>query len=268
MLKILSIGNSFSQDAQTRFYDLATSAGIELRTTNLYIGGCSLERHYNNMISETDGTHGLCDYTIQESGRMTGVKTTLKAGLLMDDWDIITLQQVSGYSGISESYNPYIEELSAYVKKLCSNAKQYIHQTWAYEKNAQHGDFVKYDNNQQKMHDALVDAYSKAAKCINAEGIIPCGEIIAKLREHEEFDVEKGGVSLCRDGFHMHLVYGRYANAATWFEYLLGGNIYDAPYLPESTIKDADGKTIWLDGFENKIGLIKKIVHEYIADKK
>ncbi len=265
MLKILSIGNSFSQDAQTRFYDLATSAGFELRTVNLYIGGCSLERHYNNMMSETSETHGLCDYTIQENGKMTTVKTTLKAGLLMDDWDIITLQQVSGLSGEPETYNPYLEELSAYVKKLCPNAKQYIHQTWAYEKGSGHGDFPKYDCDQDKMHAALVDAYAKAADCIGAAGIIPCGEIIAELRKYDAFDVEKGGESLCRDGFHMNLVYGRYANAATWFECLLGGNIYDAPYLPESTIKDAEGKTVWLDGFCEKIELIKKVVHEHFA---
>ncbi|MGN1128615.1 MAG: DUF4886 domain-containing protein, partial [Candidatus Flemingiibacterium sp.] len=45
MLKVLSIGNSFSQDAQRWLHDIAAADGVELLAKNLYIGGCSLERH-------------------------------------------------------------------------------------------------------------------------------------------------------------------------------------------------------------------------------
>ena len=47
MLKVLAIGNSFSQDATAMLERLNDN----LYVRNLYIGGCSLERHYNNMIS-------------------------------------------------------------------------------------------------------------------------------------------------------------------------------------------------------------------------
>lgn len=50
MLKILAIGNSFSQDSTTYLYDLAKSGGVELKVVNLYIGGCSLETHWNNIV--------------------------------------------------------------------------------------------------------------------------------------------------------------------------------------------------------------------------
>ena len=50
-MKLLSIGNSFSQDAQEWLHKIAVANGVELETTNLMIGGCSLETHWNNMNS-------------------------------------------------------------------------------------------------------------------------------------------------------------------------------------------------------------------------
>ena len=51
-MKVLSIGNSFSQDAQKYLHRLAKQDGVELKTVNLYIGGCSLQRHYLNMLDD------------------------------------------------------------------------------------------------------------------------------------------------------------------------------------------------------------------------
>lgn len=48
-IHVLSIGNSFSQDAQRYLHDLAESKGVDLETVNLMIGGCSLERHFRNL---------------------------------------------------------------------------------------------------------------------------------------------------------------------------------------------------------------------------
>ena len=51
-LKVLCIGNSFSQDA-TRYLEGVASAGpVPVIARNLYIGGCSLERHARNLASE------------------------------------------------------------------------------------------------------------------------------------------------------------------------------------------------------------------------
>ena len=51
-MKILSIGNSFSQDAQRYLYRLAKKAGDTFKTVNLYIGGCSLRTHYINALED------------------------------------------------------------------------------------------------------------------------------------------------------------------------------------------------------------------------
>ncbi len=49
-MKILSIGNSFSQDAHRYLYEIAKKDGVDVKPVNLYIGGCSLRTHYINML--------------------------------------------------------------------------------------------------------------------------------------------------------------------------------------------------------------------------
>ena len=53
-IKLLAIGNSFSDDAIEHYlYDIAYAAGDTIIIGNMYIGGCSLERHYNNSINNS-----------------------------------------------------------------------------------------------------------------------------------------------------------------------------------------------------------------------
>ena len=52
-MNILAIGNSFSQDATRYLHGIARADGVTLEVVNLYIGGCSLERHYRNMMADT-----------------------------------------------------------------------------------------------------------------------------------------------------------------------------------------------------------------------
>ena len=46
MYKVLAIGNSFSEDATHFLHQICESSGIENEVVNLYVGGCSLERHW------------------------------------------------------------------------------------------------------------------------------------------------------------------------------------------------------------------------------
>ena len=48
-LKLLAIGNSFSEDAiEQNLFELAAATGHQMVIGNMYIGGCSLERHWGN----------------------------------------------------------------------------------------------------------------------------------------------------------------------------------------------------------------------------
>ena len=53
--------------------------------------------------------------------------------------------------------------------------------------------------------------------------IIPVGDVIQSLREEvPEFNYAQGGLSLCRDAFHLSETYGSFAAAATWIVTLTG----------------------------------------------
>lgn len=218
-MKVLSIGNSFSQDAHKWLHKLAEINDVDLQAVNLYIGGCSLETHWKN--TKEDNAH----YEYEINGDYTGKKVSINEALKLEKWDIITVQQVSGLSGIYETYEPYLSVILSVVKAEQPDAKIFFHQTWAYEQDSNHPDFKRYDNSQTAMFKCIEKCSEKAAKSINAD-LIPSGKVIQTLRETvPEFDYNNGGLSLCRDGFHLSLDYGRYAAAATWLHTITGKKI-------------------------------------------
>ncbi len=218
-MKILSIGNSFSNDAHGWLQKLAQANGDCLETANLFIGGCSLETHWQNVTENNEA------YDYEINGGQASRKISIIDALRADNWDIITLQQVSQFSGMIETYEPYLSALADLVRKEKPDAKLYFHQTWAYEIDTTHEGFKNYDNDQRYMYDCIERASKQAAKKINAE-IIPVGREIQYIRENiKEFDYKNGGLSLCRDGFHLTFDYGRFAAAAVWLRTLTGKSV-------------------------------------------
>ena len=214
-MKVLSIGNSFSQDAQKYLHNIALADGYQLDCVNLMIGGCSLERHYNNMISDAK------EYSFELNGVAIGRMVSLSEALSEDKYDVVTVQQVSQLSGRPQSYIPYVTALAEYVRKMQPEAKLYFHRTWSYEWGYDSSKFVPYSSDQEEMYRRICDATLMASKLVNAE-LIPSGDAIQRLRALPEFDYRAGGMSLCRDGFHMSLDYGRFAVGVVWYHTLTG----------------------------------------------
>lgn len=215
-MKLLSIGNSFSVDAQRWLYALAQENGIELQLGNLYIGGCSLQRHWKNIEADAG------DYTYYVNGAFEGCPMSIAAALALDTWDVITLQQASHVSGEPQSYIPYLTDIAAYVRAAQPQAKLYFHQTWAYEVDSDHPCFKTYNNDQGEMYRRLRDASMMAGKLIDAE-LLPVGTVIQALRrELPEFDYPNGGMSLTFDKLHLSSTYGEFAAGATWLYKLFG----------------------------------------------
>lgn len=213
-MRVLSIGNSFSQDAHRWLHTLAAQNGLELEAWNLYIGGCSLELHWKNLMEER------ADYELEINGLSAGRMISIQEALASGKWDVITLQQASPYSGIYETYEPYLTVLADAARGAQGDAELYFHQTWAYEWTMVSDGFAGYGNDQLEMFRRILQASHQAAEKICAP-LIPVGEMIQKLREElPEFRVKEGGISLCRDGYHLSLDYGRYAAAATWLHTL------------------------------------------------
>ena len=248
-MKILSIGNSFSEDAQRYLHQIAKSCGDDIYCANLYIGGCSLETHYNNI------KENKSDYDFQVNGEHTNEKISIKDALIREDWDYITVQQVSSFSGMIETYYPYITEVIGFAKKLRPNAEIILHQTWSYENGSDHAAFINYDCDSDKMFEKIVQTNAEVAKRENVKTVIPDGEIINALRKKKEFDYQNGGATLCRDTFHMDFVFGRYALSITWYKILSGKDVTKVSYLPPFETESVDNL--------KKINIIKETVQKY-----
>lgn len=224
-MRILSIGNSFTQDATYYLHQIGEAAGVENEIVNLYIGGCPLEKHWNNM--ET----GLQEYQYQINGVMTERYVSIKQMLMEGEWDVIVTQQASHDSGWPDSYEPFLGLMLDYLHKNAPNAKVFLNETWAYEKDSSHASFIRYHRNQQEMYERLHKAYHTMADKY-ALPLIPSGTLIQKLRETEHFC--DGKRSICRDGFHMDFMYGRYAVACMWAKWIFEISLKDNAFLPET----------------------------------
>ena len=216
MKKILFISNSFGEDATRYLYGIARAAKEDVKVVTLYIGGCSLYRHYRNMLSEEKA------YDFLLNGVRSGLSVSLKQALLSDEWDFVTLQQCSPKSGEEESYFPYITELAAYVRKMAPAAKLYVHETWSFAEGCARFDLTPFKA-RGEMIPAIKKAYKNAEKAIKADGIIPSLDAMNEL--YSEI-----GDKAYRDGFHCSLGVGRYMLGClcyiTFFGKDIIGNIY------------------------------------------
>ena len=211
-MKILSIGNSFSQDSQRYLHKLAKAEGVDLYTVNLYFPGCTLSTHYNHFVNN------LPNYELEINGESANRKIAISEALKMQDWDVITLQQASHASINYQTYLPYILVLAENVRNQCLKAKIYLHQTWAYADGSEKlNGLVGYDSAEAMFSD-LSSAYEKIAKDICADGFIPSGSAMMSA-------VKLGLPKTHRDGFHASLGAGRYLLALTWYKALTGNDI-------------------------------------------
>lgn len=203
-LKVLFIGNSFSDNMIHNLYPIAKAFGYKkVRICNLYIGGCTIETHVDNLRFNKPA------YTYREvSDETNGVivstdNVKMIDGIKDDNWDFISFQQASHYSGLKETYSDgLLPELIDYVKSNMTNpkAKFMWHMTWAYQQDSTHPDFYRYEYSQKKMYECICDCVKNYIIPNNSiDLVIPSGMMIQKLRE------TSFGDTLTGDGYHLNL---------------------------------------------------------------
>lgn len=224
MIKILAIGNSFSEDATYYLHQILEAAGVENLVVNLFIGGCPLEKHWANI------ERGAREYQLQVNGEKTDRHVSVQDMLAEADWDYIVTQQASHDSGWMDTYEPFLGNIVAYLKENAGGAKLFLHETWAYEKDSSHWNFARYNRDQQEMLVKLERAYKAMAEKYGLP-LILSGELIQKLRETEFFG-EGAKRCICRDGFHMNYLYGRYALGCMWARSIAGIAVKGNAFVP------------------------------------
>ena len=226
VIRVLAIGNSFSEDAVEQYlYELAHAQGDSLVIGNAFIGGCSIDRHYENLKT------GKADYEYRKvvrGIRANKRKVDLRSIIRDEQWDVISLQQASPLSGMPTSYIN-LGQLKRLVQSYTSNLHvEFVwHMTWAYADSSDHKGFANYGNDQRRMYTAIANTVQQVMPAVGISRVIPCGTAI-QLARYRMGDI------LNRDGYHLNLTIGRYTAACTWCEFLTGRIVDGNPYWPEA----------------------------------
>ena len=212
MKKILSIGNSFGVDSARYIYSIARAGGERVKIVGLFIGACSLKKHHKHMIDNDNA------YELYLNGASSGIFVNMKEALLSDEWDAVVFQHVSYHAGNLPSFFPYIEELSAFVKKCAPNAKQYMHQTWTYPEGSSMFDLTpEIYKTREEMIPYLKSTCEEVVKRTGMQGVIP--SLLAMTSLYEEL-----GNKIYRDDLHASYGLGRFALGCVWYGALFNKN--------------------------------------------
>ena len=228
-LKVLCIGNSFAVDTVEHVPVIVGDLGIsEMHIANLYIGGCSINRHFDNAQNDTPG------YRYDEntgSGWRSTPNVSIREAIGLDRWDWISIQHGTGDGSrytVAQSYEN-LPALIAYVKAHAHpDTKIAFNMAWAMEPEHTHPDILAHGGDQLLTYRAMA---TLTAECVAAtaglDAISPTGTAIQNARTTALVK------HLSRDGFHLSYGIGRYIAGLTFVGALTGVTLQGLQTLPE-----------------------------------
>ena len=262
-LRVLSIGNSFSIDANLILPQVVVDAGVPRDNFVLYAtiyAGASLE-YWDNMYT-TDTPLPYVHYMGGKLLRLEDKEWTLRTLLQSQPWDVVVIQQASSLSTNHNSFQPYMNRMIEYIRQDCPNKHVRIgwQLTWSYPQTATSGPVYEEGWRKiamianQKCHDAGIDF------------IIPSGTAIQNARTTELGEDSNG---ITRDGLHLSFGVGVYIAAMTWYESIFrpiyGKSIIGVPV--SQAIKDCDrGKEGFQEITDENYLICQQCVKEAVSD--
>ncbi|MDF9828352.1 hypothetical protein M2103_001912 [Ereboglobus sp. PH5-5] len=182
--KVLTIGNSFADNATEFLPQIVESTGRQLVLFRANLGGCSLERHARHLRAALANPDDPKGSPYANNAGVLGIagkkKVSLPEALAAVEWDFVTIQEWSQRSFKPEHQEPHAKQLIDAIRKLAPTAEIVIHQTWAYRED--HAWYQKGDGfTQQKMHAGLRAAY-KELSARHGLRILPSGDAMQAAR--------------------------------------------------------------------------------------
>ena len=213
-IKVLTVGNSFADDAVSFLSEIAESVpGHSIHYTKANIGGCSLAKHVSLIIACEE------DSTLKPYAKEYCLKDLLQA----DSYDFVTIQQVSSMSFKWESFQPYAGELIEFIREYQPQTEIIIQQTWAYPNVTKLEEWgITYD----EMHAGLVESYKRLASGYKMR-ILPVGEAIYNAYQQDST------LNLWREDVHHANENGRYLAGCVWFGTMTGVSPKKVKFIPE-----------------------------------
>lgn len=228
-MKILCIGNSFSQDTTKYAAEIACSLGTpDVLIGNLFIPGCPIGKHYENMAN---------DLPAYRFDRNTGTgweptpETKISDAIRSEDWDWISIQHGTKYEGGYTQEDRYqnLGALVKMVKKLAGeHTKIAFNMTWVGEPTHNHREMLAFDRDQVRLFERICDVTQRiVAPTPGIDLVCPTGTAVQNARTTIFKD------RMTRDGYHLSHDVGRYLAALMFLRALTGISIENVPWRPE-----------------------------------
>ncbi|TWU62561.1 hypothetical protein V7x_42960 [Crateriforma conspicua] len=264
-VRLLTIGNSFADNALTYLPQIVESDGHQLLVGRANLGGSTLERHWKH----------VCQFEADPSNRAGspygGGKLSLKDMLTKETWDFITIQQVSYKSHDPQTYQPFADNLHDYIRKHAPGATILVHQVWAYridDARFNPANEGREPHTQAAMYQQVRMAYHLLAQELNL-GILPSGDAMYRAdtdkdwgyRIDNKFDFrnafypdlpdqthslhagwtwkkqEDGTRKLKLDGHHASSA-GKFLLGCVWYEKLFQQYVMANSFLPQDMAEE------------------------------
>ena len=223
-LKVLMIGNSFSICNLKQMPSVVSAMGRRADLASLYIGGCSLERHWSNVVvASTNATFKpyRFDRIVDGEKKVDGDRANIQEALVLDRWDVVTVQQASHFSWRPETYEPFGGSLVAKIRELAPQAKIVVQETWSYPPWDKR--LKKFGFDQAEMYRRLLGAYAAFAKKYGFE-VIPVGTAAEIVPDRDSL--------FTKPDFHFNRD-GEYLQGLAFTAKLFGVDVRKFPYRPD-----------------------------------
>ena len=270
-LKLLTVGNSFADNSVEYLPGFVVDGGHKLRVYRANLGAHSMEMHVGYLRAfEADPADPKGRRYQGVADLKTGAKPklSLREALELDEWDYVTVQQLSSLSFHAGTYEPHAAELIGYIRKHEPKAKILGLQTWAYREDSW---LFEKTTTPERMHLGIRAAYTKMATDHGIQ-ILPVGEAFYLARSTPrwtftypdphfdrataqppalpkqpgslsvgwkwEKDAKTGQQKMTNDAAHCNAA-GQYLAAATVYETLFGGVEKVTYHPPKITAEEA-----------------------------
>ena len=199
----------------------------------LYIGGCSLNRHYENARNDLPA---YIYYENTGNGWSETNQKSISDAIKEDDWDYISIQHGPGDGSRYTNPKSYekLEPLIEYIKSLTpKSTKIAFNMAWVMEKYSTHPEIQEYDLDQMRMYRNLTELTNNVVRVTKGLDIVsPAGTAIQNARTTVLSD------KLSRDGFHLSYGIGRYIAGLTFLKALTDTDIDATVWSPDGISED------------------------------
>lgn len=225
-LRVLFIGNSFSDDTMEFVTSIAKSSGYEdIMLGNLYVGACSINMHLKNA---TENAPVYLFRTNSGDGWRYEPSFSIREALESNRWDWVSILSGTGDGSRKTEKESYsrLPELIAFVKSVVGEVKIAYNMAWLGLSTHSHPETISYDGNIMLMYDKMTAVMRDyVSKMEGVTTVIATGTAI-------ENAIALGLSSLYRDGYHLSMGLGRFIAGLCFFAAITGEDVNAVTYAP------------------------------------